>query len=216
MSETPDYTEAGELYRKSMEQALVNIDKVNEDLLRQQEKAIDEQIAARELRNQIERDAHKISEDYIDKHRKEFENRLRNEILLDVVKKLIKAEIPSLTLKQNLELTPELLTEAWMDLGFDKLGEQHIGHVGYENYGKAGFVIFYREDLTIRFPCEFGEGLTLSIIDIPTPEQWENKTGTALDDRQIILEFVARRILRDQAEGYHHRITDDAIYIELK
>ena len=215
MSETPDYTEAGEVFRKSMEQALSNIDKVNEDLLRQQEKAIEEQIAAKELRNQIERDAHKISEDYIDKHRKEFEKRLMGEILLDVVKKLIKAEIPSLALKQNLELTPELLTEAWMDLGFDKLGEQHIGNVGYENYGKAGFVIFYREDLSIRFPFAFGDGLTLAIIDIPSPEQWENKTRTTLDDRNVILEFVANRVLRDQAEGYHHRITDDAIYIEL-
>ena len=72
MAEQPDYTEAGEIYRKSMEDAMANIDKVNTDLLKAQEKAIDLQREAREEYNRIEREAHQISEAYIDKHRKEY------------------------------------------------------------------------------------------------------------------------------------------------
>ena len=72
MSEQPDYTQLGEIYRKSMEEAMANIDKVNEDLKREQEKAIDLQIEAKEEFKRIQREAHQISEVYIDKHRKEY------------------------------------------------------------------------------------------------------------------------------------------------
>lgn len=216
MPESPDYTEAGEIYRKSLEQALANIDKVNEDLLRQQKKAIEDQFAAMELRSQIERDAHRISEDYILKHRNEYIESLRHELLLDIVKKLILAEIPSVILKRALQLSPEILTDIWMDIGFEKLDEHHIAHVGYDIQSKTGYLVFYREDLSIRFPLAFGEGLIKFVIGIPTHEHWENQTGTHLEERKVILDFVGSRAHRDLAQGHHLRYTDDAIYVEAQ
>jgi len=213
MAKQPDYSAAGEIYRKSMEEAMAHLDKVNEDLKKEQEKAIDMQIAAKEEFNRIEREAHKISEAYIEKHRKEYLDQIRNEVLLDVTRKLLINEIPSDKLKIWLELPPKLLADAWFYVGFDVLDDTHIGHVAYESKNRSGTVIFYRNDLTLHFPFEFAGGETLVSVEIPTQENWEKETGIPISDRAIILEFVAKRIVRDQASGSKYVIHPDRIQI---
>ena len=89
MTQSIDYNEAGEIFRKSMEDALANLDKVTEEAKLAHEKAIDEQIAAKEEFKRIQNDAHKISEAYIEQHRKKFEDRLREEILFKITKNMI-------------------------------------------------------------------------------------------------------------------------------
>ncbi len=214
MTEQPDYTEAGEIYRKSMEAALANIDKVNEDLKKEHEKVIDLQFDAKEEIKRIEREAHLISEAYIEKHRKEYLEQIRNEVLLDVVRKLILNEVPSDKLKKWLELSPKLLTDAWFYIGFDVLDERYVAHVGYDSQGRSGDVIFYRNDLTLHFPFEFGGGETLASVEIPTIENWEKETGLPPSDRNIILEFVAKRVIRDQASKCTYVIHPDRIQIK--
>ena len=214
MAEQPDYTQAGEIYRKSMEEALSHIDKVNEDLKKEHEKVIDLQFDAKEEIKRIEREAHLISEAYIDKHRKEYLDQIRNEVLQDVVRKLIVNEVPSDKLKIWLELSPKLLTDAWFYIGFDALDEKHVAHVGYDSQGRSGNVIFYRNDLTLHFPFEFGGGETLASVEMPTIENWEKETGLPQSDRNIILEFVAKRIIRDQASQCTYVIHPDRIQIK--
>lgn len=214
MSEQPDYTQAGEIYRKSMEEAMANIDKVNEDLRKAQEEAIDLQIAGREEIKRIEREAHQISEAYIEKHRKEYLEQIRNEVLLDVVRKLILNEVPSDNLKKWLDLSPKLLADAWFYIGFDKLDDLHVAHVGYDSQGRSGDVIFYRNDMTLHFPFEFGGGETLASVEIPTVENWEKETGLPQSDRNTILEFVAKRVIRDQASKCTYVIHPDRIQIK--
>jgi hypothetical protein len=213
MAQSPDFSEAGEVFRKSMEEALAHLDVVNENLKVEQEKAIDLQIAAREEFKRIEREAHQISEAYIEKHRKEYLQQIRDEVLLDVVRKLILAEIPSDKLKSTLELSPKILADAWTYIGFEKIDEHHIGHVGYTSKGRSGTVIFYRNDLTLNFPFEFGGGETLAVIEVPTPEAWEKETRLPLVERQHILEFVAKRIIRDQASKCKYLIGPGEILI---
>lgn len=214
MPEAPDYNQAAEVFRKTMEEALANIDVVNANLKKEQEKAIDMQIAAKDEFNRIQNEAHQISEAYMEKHRKEYLAQMRDEILLEVTRKLILEEVPSDKLKSALELPPKILADAWFYIGFDKLDEKYIGHVGYINKGRSGTVIFYRNDLTIHFPFEFGGGETLAIIDVPTPENWERETKTLLADRQVVLEFVAKRVIRDQASKCTYLIGPDKILIQ--
>lgn len=214
MAEQPDYTQAAEIYRKSMEDALANIDKVNEDLKKEHEKVIDLQFDAKEEIKRIEREAHLISEAYIEKHRKEYLEQIRNEVLQDVVRKLILNEVPSDKLKKWLELSPKLLTDVWFYIGFEALDDQHVAHVAYDSKGRSGDVIFYRNDLTLHFPFEFGGGETLASVDIPTIENWEKETGLTQSDRMVILEFVARRIIRDQASKCTSVIHPDRIQIK--
>lgn len=213
MSEQPDYTQLGEIYRKSMEEAMANIDKVNEDLKREQEKAIDLQIEAKEEFKRIQREAHQISEAYIDKHRKEYLAQVQKEVLLDITRKLILAGVPSDKLKEWLELSPEILADAWFYIGFEKLDEHHIGHVAYDSRHRSGTVFFYRNDVVLQFPFEFAGKDTLAVIEIPTEANWEKETKLPVTDRMPILEFVAKRVIRDQARKCHYTITDSTIDI---
>ncbi len=212
MPDPIDYNQAGEIFKKSMQDALSHLDKVTEDARKEHEKAIDLQIAAKEEIHRIENEAHVISQNYIDQHRKEFEERLRQETLLSVTKKLIMHGMKSAEIMTVLAIPPKMMQDAWTELKFTKLGD-HVAHVAYEDQGRAGNVIFYREDVMLRFWYEFGGGLTLAFINVPKAENWTKETGLPAEDRMPILNFIGERVIRDQASGYRYRIEDDAIVI---
>jgi hypothetical protein len=214
MPDTPDFNQAGEVFRKSMEEALAHIDIVNDNLKKEQEKAIDMQIAARDELSRIQKEAHQISEAYMEKHRKEYLEQLRYDVLLDVTRKLILEEVPSDKLKKALELPPKVLAAAWDYIGFDKLDDTHVAHVAYDNQGRSGTVIFYRNDLVLHFPFEFGGGETLAVVTVPSAEGWEEETNLPLTDRQPTLEFVAKRVIRDQASNCTYLIGPEEIVIK--
>ena len=141
MTQSIDYNEAGEIFRKSMEDALANLDKVTEEAKLAHEKAIDEQIAAKEEFKRIQNDAHQISEAYIEKHRKEFEVRLREEILFKITKNMIIDGQPTQKIYRWLEVSQKMMADAWFELGFEALGN-HVANVSYDQKGRAGDVIF--------------------------------------------------------------------------
>jgi hypothetical protein len=87
--------------------------------------------------------------------------------------------------------------------------------VAYEDHGRSGFVIFYRDDLMLRFPYEFGGGQVIAIIDIPTPGDWNKSTGLSAEERMPVLEFIAQRVIRDQANGYSFIINDTSLTITV-
>lgn len=214
MSDTPDYSQSADVFQKAMEEALANIDLVNANLQKEQEKAIDMQIAARNELNRILNEADKIAETRIEERRKANLEQLRNEVWAETVEKLIVEEIPSNMLKRILNLPVKLLADIWLKLGFEKLDESHVANVGYANEGRTGYVIFYRNDLTVRFFFEFGGGDTVAIITIPTPDRWEAETKIPLSDRQTVLEFIAKRVIRDQASGCRYFIGESDILIQ--
>lgn len=213
MAENPDYTQAGDIFRKAMEEALANIDVVKEDLKVEHDKAIDMQIAAQEEHKRILWEADKTAEKQIEMRHKEYLERIRNEVWAGTIEKLIVAEIPSDMLKKILQVPAKLLADVWFKLGFDKLDENHVGNVGYQNEGRSGYVIFYRNDLTVRFYFEFGGGDAVAIISIPTPTQWEAETKMSLAERMPVLEFIAKRVIRDQAPSCKYFIGESDIII---
>ncbi|HZV71189.1 MAG TPA: hypothetical protein VFG10_16660 [Saprospiraceae bacterium] len=215
MAEQPDHNEAGAIFQKSMQDALANLDKVAEDARKAHEEAIDLQIAAKAELHRIQLEAETISRDFIDKHRKEFEDRLNNEFLLSAAKKLIMHGMKSVDIMAALDVSEKMIAEAWGDLGFSKLGTNHVANVAYEDQGRAGNVIFYREDVKLKFWYEFGGGLSLAFIDVPKEEHWTSETGLPLEDRLPILNFIGERVIRDQATGYRYEIKEDAINITL-
>lgn len=214
MPESPDYNAAADVFRKTMEEALANIDLVNANLKLEQEKAIDLQIAAKDEYNRILNEADKISETRIEENRKANLARVRSEVWAETIEKLIVEEIPSDMLKRILEIPGQILADVWFKLGFDKLDENHVANVGYENEGRTGYVIFYRNDLTARFYYEFGGGDTVAIITIPTPERWDAETKMTLAERMTVLEFIAKRVIRDQAPGCKYFIGESDILIQ--
>jgi hypothetical protein len=213
MPDPNDFTEAGEIFRKSMQEALDHLDSIADDVRVLQEKVIDDQLAAKYELQRIEREAEQISKDYVDKHRKQIESEIRDKVLFEISKNMIRDGRLAKEIYTWLQIPQKMLADAWMELGFEPLNG-HVANVGYEDQGRSGNVIFYREDKVLRFEYEFGGGDTLAIVYIPTEENWISNTGLPLEDRMPILEFTAQRIIRDQAQGYQYVINPDTIIIK--
>ena len=201
MSDTPQDAQGANLFQQTMQEALANLDKIKEELRAEQDKAIDMQLAAQAELKQIKRDAEKLATDaYLEKMNEHIRD-LRLDIYKDMLQKLILGRVPSDKLQLILEPPPDLLAKVWFDIGFAKINDMHIGHVGYKSQGRAGTVIFYRNDLTASFYYEFGGGDAVAIITIPTVEHWAAQTGIPMEERDETLKFIAERVLHDQVPG---------------
>ncbi|MBC7873589.1 MAG: hypothetical protein H7Y01_06325, partial [Ferruginibacter sp.] len=67
-------------------------------------------------------------------------------------------------------------------------------HIEYEGNVRAGTIIYTDGEVRIEFSHEMGGGNCMFYIDIPSEQQWEMQTKTALAARKEILEFVALRV----------------------
>lgn len=83
----------------------------------------------------------------------------------------------------------------------------------YRNEGRGGTVIYTDEISSIHLNFEFGGGNCVAIIFIPTVTEWEKTTNRRLDERNHIIEFIARQSQLDQVSGGWYEIKDQ--YIEL-
>ncbi len=108
--------------------ALAHLDCVAKEARKAHEKAVEDQIAAKDEFKRIERDAHFISEAYIEKHRKEFEVRIRNEVLFEIAKNMILDGQTTIDIYKWLEIPEKMMTDAWFELGYSKLGN-HVSNV---------------------------------------------------------------------------------------
>lgn len=214
MAESSDQINSGNIFKESMEESLKHLDEMKDALSAEQVKVIDLQIAAKEELKRIEDEAQKISEASIEQKRIEYLEQIRNEVLSDVVKKLILSGVPSDNLRDWLKLKPRLLADVWFELGFETIDDAYIGHVAYDGSGKSGSIILYRNDCYLKLPFEHGHKNVLAVIDIPTEDEWEKVTGMMRSDRQRMLEFIARRVVRDQAPNGHYVIHPNRIEIQ--
>ncbi|WP_232074185.1 hypothetical protein [Spirosoma aureum] len=84
----------------------------------------------------------------------------------------------------------------------------------YTSEGRSGTVHFRSEETSFDMWYEFAGGNALAIINIPTPQYWQQLTKTPLLQRPAILQFIGEQVVRDQvtSEGYF-RIDDDFITI---
>lgn len=212
MPEQPDYTEAGEVFRKSMQEALAHLDKLSEEVTKAREQAIEQEMTAREELHRIQREAEKLSREFIAQHQKEYDGRIRKDTLMEVTGKLLAAGCSSQEVKLWLDVSDEMIAHAFTYLKFDKLGDR-MANVYYDNQGRVGDVYFNWDGLVLKFPYEFGGGNMLASIEVPSPREWESKTNIPLEQRIMVLEFIAKRVLRDQAPNHLFEITDDNIRI---
>ena len=212
MSDQPDYTKDANVFQKSMEEALAHLDKLKEDLLKAQEKAIDQEIAAKEELHRIQLNAEKLSQDFIAAHQKQYDERVRNDTLMDVTEKLLNAGLPSPEVKRWLEVSDEMIAHAHTYLKFKLLGDK-MAKVYFDNQGRAGDVYFNWDGAVIKFPFEFAGGNTLATIDIPAEAFWVKETGFPVEQRMMVLEFVAKEVIHSQAPNHLYEITADTIRI---
>lgn len=84
--------------------------------------------------------------------------------------------------------------------------------LSYSGNFRDGTITYTDGEYTIDFYHEMGGGKCKMYIDIPTEEQWERRTKVPVSERKEILEFVAQRVLQDQAPSWKYEIRSDIIY----
>lgn len=89
----------------------------------------------------------------------------------------------------------------------------HNATLEYQNQGRGGVLIFRRGPDTLRFDWEFGGGNAVALIFVPLEERWEAETGLPLSERAPILEFVAARVIADQARGCRAELNGNCLEI---
>ena len=215
MTKRFDQEGSSDAFHHAMEEALEHLDQLKSELSAEQQKAIDRQHAADAELNRIRSEADEIMHLWIEQKRSGLENQIRNEVLYEVVCKLVVAGIPSDQLKIALELTPELLAKVWHHLRFERINGQYVGHVGYAGNSQSGEVIFYRNDRLLKFPYTAGSKDVLVVIEVPSPDQWPRSTGLNEKERDQILAFIGRRVVEDQAPGGSYQVFSDRIEISV-
>ena len=77
----------------------------------------------------------------------------------------------------------------------------------FDGNGRSGSVTYLEGDKKVSFESEIGGGDCIFFIHIPDEENWLNKTGFELNERNDILQFVAENTLRIQISS------SDAYYL---
>jgi hypothetical protein len=81
----------------------------------------------------------------------------------------------------------------------------------YEGNFRAGTIIYRDSDIAIRFTHEMGGGNCMFYVEIPTEQEWETITKTALTDRKSIVEYMAETLKSQQASSSRYVIEDNQI-----
>jgi hypothetical protein len=206
--------EAG-VFQEAMKAALAELDRVRGELESERNVLADLQEEARDEVARIHRESETLARKIYDDTMQQRIKVLRHELHVDMLKKLILWGIPTFWIQDALEIDASVLTDVWMDLGFEKLGD-HAAHVGFDLPGRDGHVIFYREDLVLRWACTWSFGSAdevIAVIRIPPADKWEAEARMPLRDRDEVLAFVARRVVRDRAPGCTFQVNENEILI---
>lgn len=198
------------MMEKSMKGSLKGVEKANAALRKERKGVIKELDAAEALRAKAEREGDKMADDYFAGRQKQFVEAARTSLLRDLV-------------CMHLETGKTIRDIAvWLDvpLKFVEGIKKHLDHVAklgggkkiririegnpklrYSDYGRGGTIYFESPDTQFDMWWEFAGGDALVIVDIPTPEQWEERTKLPLERREYVLTFIGEQILIDKNGG---------------
>ncbi|MBK9270130.1 MAG: hypothetical protein IPM48_00910 [Saprospiraceae bacterium] len=99
-----------------------------------------------------------------------------------------------------------------------KIYEKFSRKLEFKDQGRSSTITFIQGDQTASFYSEIGGGDCLFYIDIPTAEEWEQKTGFPRSERDEIVRFIADTALRKQtvSSGSYYEINDRDIVFKIK
>lgn len=83
--------------------------------------------------------------------------------------------------------------------------------IEYRGTFRSGYITYIEGNRSIEFLHEMGGGGCAFYIEIPTADQWKTATGFEAEERDDILSFVIRDILRKENDHYTFVIKPDTI-----
>lgn len=99
--------------------------------------------------------------------------------------------------------------ESVSDDGSD-LGEHELHHI---NEGRSGYIIYRDAAGEINMYYEYGGANCIVAINVPTPDEWATRLNRKPEDRDRILNFIARHAIRYQTPGSGYTLSNRFIEV---
>jgi len=198
-------------FSKALEQvykdALAKADQILADAAMIRVQAIQELDAAKELRNAAALEADGLAEQYFENRQTQFQEAARIELLRNLTRKHLEngqepaeiaewLEVPLSFIQQIEEVLKRLEIAAVQRSQLNGNPEIH-----YTNKGRGGTVHYVNGQVCFDLWWEFAGGDAVVIVDIPTENDWEKRTGLKMDERAATIRFIGDQIIKDQLSG---------------
>ncbi len=95
-------------------------------------------------------------------------------------------------------------------------GPDPQARLSYTSDGRSGRVHYQSSRADFTLYCELGGGDCVAIIDLPSPAAWERHTGLRREQRDAVVQWIGRRVVRDQTTGGRGRFEVDGNWLSIR
>lgn len=109
---------------------------------------------------------------------------------------LVVLVIASILFKNKLQRLANMKTS---DLFKSPVGQKsEAPKISYSSNGRSGQVHYRSNAGNFDMYYEFGGGDVVAGINVPSPKDWEAKTGIPLEQREEVLNIIGQQVVKDQ------------------
>lgn len=202
----------------ALQGALGCVDQVNSALGKERAALLEEKDAVRALHAKAEREGEAMAQVAYEKHRLQYDEAARLGLLRRLVRRQVEAG----------KATPEIAGWFMVDPGFVDAIRRVVNSVHklrrsegkriappgarvlFRDQGRSGTIIYESPDTRFDLWWEMGS-TTLALVDVPTEEQWTERTGLPLLRRHEVLTFIGEEIVATQAPSGGSFIIGDSV-----
>jgi hypothetical protein len=194
----------------AMKEALKGVDTANK-ALEKERKAVEKQLdAAEKARAKAEKEGDKMADAYFAGRQKQFAEAARTELLRNLTRMHLEVgktnrdiavwlDVP-MDFVENIRQLLQRITAFYGDRP-QRTRLEGNPKISYGNAGRGGDIRFESRETSFTMWWEFAGGDAVAIVEIPSPDTWEQRTNLPLEKRDITLQFIAEQILLHQISG---------------
>lgn len=190
-----------------MKNSLGGIDQANADLAGEQKKLEKELDRARELRRKAELEGEKMATEAYEKHRAQYDESAKIKVLRDLTRQHIEAGQPNSGIIEwlgvdsdfieNIRVVVERVQKYRAENQAKRVIPTGDPKIRFQDYGRGGTIYYESKESHFEMWWEMGVH-ALAIVDVPTPDNWESRTGLPPERRDEILNFIGEEIVAQQ------------------
>jgi hypothetical protein len=94
-------------------------------------------------------------------------------------------------------------------------GPDPHARLSYESDGRCGRVRYRSRAAEFALYYELGGGDCVATIDLPRPAEWQGRTGLPLAQRDAVVEWIGRQVVRDQTTGGTGRFAVEGDWLNI-
>ncbi|HMQ07577.1 MAG TPA: hypothetical protein PKC30_09770 [Saprospiraceae bacterium] len=201
----------------AIKNSLKGLEKANTDLEAEHQKIQIELENTRNLHLKAEREGEKMVHQAYEKFRKQYEEAIRTSFLRQLIQKHIQEGKSTFEICEWLEVNEDFVENIRRIIQSRILKKSNVKlhgnpQVRFLDFGRGGTIYFESNETKFEMWWEMG-GSALAIIDIPTQEDWNKRTGLPVEHRDEILHFIGQKIIEKQTVNGSFIIGDSIMTI---